>query len=489
MLRGLLRRSVLLFFFPALLAACASHSSEIEPQPAPTVTHLPDACASHPTFAAAQAGAQGQLGAMGGEPLVPSRATDIPAMTAASLLGRADLYEREVASIVRSGDGIAQTLTSFELTVDFATEALLFVSYWPTESTMTLRREGDTIHVYVARAKACFDEAAAANVAQLDQKVFVAVIPTDVASVEMHAVQEEYAPVFPQSDGACTREGTVFAGGGDPGLLEGSPNLFFVEGFSAMTGNIFQARSTDGTSWSPSEWSMDDLLTFEGRGPYADVYSPTALRIASELYVYAAVLPSPGASSLRIGRFASQGGARFGAEEVVLAPASSGWDDRAVGGPSLVERDGVLAMYYAGSTRGSTHYRVGRATSSDQGKTFVRRAEGPVVGPSSFAYPVSSVADPEVRVVGEHLEMWCTVALSGGNPNAALIAAIAHLTSPDGVAWTADELPLVLPSGEAEKGGVFGPATLVRDDVVKVFATAVNASHEPVVERFSCPKR
>lgn len=467
----------------------ASSPSKEDARAAPAVT-VPASCLANPGFADARSRAENDLGPLLGESLEAARSTPLPLMAATSLLGDTTIAGKAAVRLVREGERLGNTLKeAYRFPVDFATESLLFLSYWPAESVVTLRRDGGVLHVYVARAKPCVDEDAAASLATDTQEVLVASVPTDITSAELHQSEKLYVPVLPTSADACTREGVVFTGGGRSGVLAGTPNTLFVEGFSMMTGNLFETVSADGVSWAPTGWDETHLLSFDERGPFADVYAPFPIRIGDALFLYAGVLPKSGSALVpRIGRSVQTAGVRFGPVEEVLLPAASGWDDGAVTGPSLLERDGALYMYYAGVGASSSLWRIGLAKSVDGGKTFTRARTEPVVGPDAFSYGVSSIQEPEVRLVGGHLEMWCAVALSGGNPSSRLTTAIAHLTSSDGIAWHADEAPLILPRGELEEGGLTAPAIVVSGEDVSLFATAINARHEPVVERFACRK-
>lgn len=456
------------------------------------MTTVPARCASYPPFAEARASAQAKLGAVVGVSLA-ARSTHIPTVTAASLLARSDVYVRETATLVRDNPSFIELLASgFGFTTDPKTEALLVVSYARAESNLELRREGSVGHVYVARARPCLDDESTAAAAAVAQEVMVAAVPSDIASVELHAVEVAFTPALPvvKEDG-CTREGTVFSGGGRAAVLTGTPSTLYVEGFSAMTGNIFETSSSDGTSWAPGGWDQDHLLSFDARGPYADVYSPSPIRLGATLFLYASTLPigRPAGTKPRISRFARVEGVHFGAAEDVLLPTTSGWDSGGIFSPSVLQHGAQIDLYYASGSSDSELRRIGLATSNDDGATFARRGSTPRIGPEAFPYGVSSIMDPDVHVVGDHLEMWCTVSLSGGNPSARLSTAIAHLTSSDGLTWTADPEPLVVPRGDAERGGLIAPTAIVRADGVTLFATAINERNEPLVERLSCRRR
>jgi len=88
----------------------------------------------------------------------------------------------------------------------------------------------------------------------------------------------------------------------------------------------------------------------------------------------------------------------------------------------------------------------GLATSQDQGATFVRFGDGPVLGPS--LHEPFLVGDPFVRVEDGtwhmwyiHGTRWMPAAEKDGNP--ARIYKIAHATSPDPVHWRPSGGPVI----------------------------------------------
>jgi hypothetical protein len=76
----------------------------------------------------------------------------------------------------------------------------------------------------------------------------------------------------------------------------------------------------------------------------------------------------PGPASIAYARVADTT-ALPDAEPVVVLTAAEAWEDGEVAAPSVVEIDGRLVMYYQG---GTTAPAIGRATSSDGGRTWTR---------------------------------------------------------------------------------------------------------------------
>lgn len=127
---------------------------------------------------------------------------------------------------------------------------------------------------------------------------------------------------------------------------------------------------------------------------------------------------------------------------------------------SVVRKDGMVYMYYTGWTRMSSvpyTLAIGIAVSRDDGKTFERVGEGPVLGLTlNEPYLVNS---PAVRIVGDQWHMWYLTGtkwlLHDENPEA--VFQIAHATSEDGVAWQRNGIPVIPTMSEDECQDVFLP--------------------------------
>lgn len=88
---------------------------------------------------------------------------------------------------------------------------------------------------------------------------------------------------------------------------------------------------------------------------------------------------------------------------------------------------------------------IGLAISRDQGKTFAKLGDGPVLGPS--LHEPYLVCDPFVRIFDDVFHMWYIygtgwkAAGPGQEPDRTYI--IAHATSADGVQWTREGRPII----------------------------------------------
>lgn len=127
-----------------------------------------------------------------------------------------------------------------------------------------------------------------------------------------------------------------------------------------------------------------------------------------------------------VGLFRSIDGAQWSTGELVLGPASTGWED-VVDRPTVLKRGGVYHMWYTGQARG--HSSIGYAKSGD-GQAWVRVSDTPVLAPG---LPWEKVAVMCPYVTWDEpsgvFRMW----YSGGEqyePDA-----IGYATSADGIHW------------------------------------------------------
>ncbi len=127
---------------------------------------------------------------------------------------------------------------------------------------------------------------------------------------------------------------------------------------------------------------------------------------------------------------------------------------------SAIRHGNEVYLYYTGWTRmSSVPYIVGigLAVSRDGGSTFAKVGEGPLLGLTlNEPYLVNS---PAVRVIGDTWHMWYLTGtkwlLDEGKPEA--VFQIAHATSPDGVAWQRDGIPIIEALAPDECQDIFLP--------------------------------
>jgi predicted GH43/DUF377 family glycosyl hydrolase len=121
------------------------------------------------------------------------------------------------------------------------------------------------------------------------------------------------------------------------------------------------------------------------------------------------------------------------------------FDDAGAMPSSIVQNGDRLMMYYSGWTRGGTvpfHFFIGLALSSDNGETFERVSEAPVLGRNRHD-PLLAGA-PWVLKDGGMFRMWYVSGTewtlgSGGDANPVHHYTIKHATSDDGIAWQTND--------------------------------------------------
>jgi hypothetical protein len=234
---------------------------------------------------------------------------------------------------------------------------------------------------------------------------------------------------------SCERRAVIFSGGGNPTLIEEQEGLrAWVNGFSATTGCMFDARSTDGDHWTPNGWDKNHMVSFDRHG-LPDHYSPAVIRVGGQYWMFysdartATMDDAP--SSIR--RMISEDGLNWREEKVVLEPGPAGdWDAAALWSPAVMEEAGVYRMWYTGSD-GQGRLAIGHATSSD-GTRFVRDAQNPVFEPGApGAFDDLGVSAPEVRRAGERYYLWYTAETGGGHAGRGVLEQLALATSADGL--------------------------------------------------------
>ena len=102
------------------------------------------------------------------------------------------------------------------------------------------------------------------------------------------------------------------------------------------------------------------------------------------------------------------------------------WEDGHVGGPAIVALPDRLVMFYAGGDD------IGRAESTDGGRTWIKRAE-PVL---------TEATSPGAAFDGSE---WLIAFTLPGDPIASAAAGIGLARSTDGVTFTRDPAPILLP--------------------------------------------
>jgi hypothetical protein len=158
--------------------------------------------------------------------------------------------------------------------------------------------------------------------------------------------------------------------------------------------------------------------------------------------------------------FTSEGGffwddASGGAE--VLA-ADRPWEDAFVGAPTVVHRDGLFRMWYAGGDG----VGIGYAESED-GDAWTKPTDEPVLVPSE-TWEDGTVFAPCVVVDGGAYWMAYSAGASGVGIGVATGGAIGVATSDDGFTWTKPRADAVLVPTQSWEGNAVSSPTLLVDE-------------------------
>lgn len=130
------------------------------------------------------------------------------------------------------------------------------------------------------------------------------------------------------------------------------------------------------------------------------------------------------------------------------------FDEHGVFPFSVLRHDNKLLGYISGWNRRksvSVDTAIGLAISRNDGKTFERIGDGPVLGPS--LHEPYLVCDPFVRNFNDVFHMWYiygTSWKSAGAEEPERTYVIAHATSSDGVNWTKEGRPIITQKHEDE---------------------------------------
>jgi predicted GH43/DUF377 family glycosyl hydrolase len=138
---------------------------------------------------------------------------------------------------------------------------------------------------------------------------------------------------------------------------------------------------------------------------------------------------------------------RYVHDRPVLSPGKLGtFDDDGVGPYSLVKRGNKKYLYYGGCNASVTvSYRnaIGLAVSEDDGVTFRRVCEGPVVDRNQSEPYFTAAAD--VMLCGDHWKMWYGSATGWSVVNGKTEAQyqIKYAESADGITWKRDNVTCI----------------------------------------------
>lgn len=157
------------------------------------------------------------------------------------------------------------------------------------------------------------------------------------------------------------------------------------------------------------------------------------------------------------------------------------WDRGSVQDASVVQLGASsFAMYYTGGSPGTgAPLQIGRVVSSD-GVTWTRSNAAPVLSVGApGAWDESGVMQPHVLFDGSTYRMWYTgFGTSGGN-------SIGYATSTDGIAWSKSPAPVLVAgsAGTWDDSGVSAPRVILDGSTYKMWYAGVDATGAPGVQQ------
>ena len=153
----------------------------------------------------------------------------------------------------------------------------------------------------------------------------------------------------------------------------------------------------------------------------------------------------------------------------VLRPGPAGsWDDADVCCASAVARDNRVLLWYAGRSKADRTWRVGLATSTDGGVSFVREPTNPVLTTGALGdFDAQGVTEPEVVFdAGRQLyRMWYSATAFLG------VSALGYAVSTDGVRWQKYPGNPVLSLDAAGLDTIGSPAVLAEEGRLRLWVT------------------
>lgn len=245
----------------------------------------------------------------------------------------------------------------------------------------------------------------------------------------------------------------------EPSVMYDSAQQEFTMWFTSGTGrysfSISTAVSHDGEHWYP--YAKNPVLRVGSSGSFdADALdAPRVVKGGTEYLMY---YTGTKAGIYSIGAATSSDGRTWKKLEnnPILAPGPSGsWDSRIVGYCEVVEKNGVLYMWYNGAT-GNHWEGIGLATSVD-GRVWTKYANNPVFVPDQTGWDSHEVATPTVVFLnGVFIMLYQGMATPGP-----CWFGVAY--SQDGIQWTRASSQSVFAPGQGWES-LLGTADLVFKD-------------------------
>jgi len=147
--------------------------------------------------------------------------------------------------------------------------------------------------------------------------------------------------------------------------VEGGYQMYYG-GFTPALSLIGRAFSADGITWRRDTLN-NPVFNIGNPGAWdRNVYLPRVLALGSTLYMWYTAEAVPGAGSSKIGLATSTDGGRtwtrYGTAPVLTDGPSGSWDASYVELGSVLEKDGVVHMWYDGGSSPAYTARIGHAT-------------------------------------------------------------------------------------------------------------------------------
>lgn len=507
-----MRRSIPWLLVTAmLLVACGSGSGGGGADADDADAHDPPTgpCPEQPLRQDALAGVQAQIDAAlatsGETEVEPAPAQDRYHFATTSFFAYDQVVARvEVARLYATAEAFAadpgvanfSTLPQ-DVTVDWSTESILVLLAWPEQFTYRYGVTGDHLTIYTGHLLPCDAYATADLRVRFDGEPLLLRVPK-VTTVSIVPFDATYRFVEAQASDRCERDPeqpVLVRKGGHPFVrLEpasaGADHRYHMwyGGFSAATGVLIETFSPDGVTWTPKGWDEAHLGTFDAHSPYTDHYRPCVVDApGGGLWIFYLDANFQMAERRLIARAAGVDGVSWTDEVAVLEVGEAGaWDAYRVSSPYVVTVDGGFRLYYTGLDRPYGTWAIGLATSPD-GVTWTRHPGNPILVPGAPGrFDDLGVGGPAVLHDGTGYLMLYNASTGGGDGSIPQTASIGLARSDDGLTWTREDRPILVPANDWDKVGVATPGVVLEDDALTVWFTGINDRFEPSIGRARC---
>ncbi len=201
---------------------------------------------------------------------------------------------------------------------------------------------------------------------------------------------------------------------------------------------IGYATSPDGITWTP--YAGNPILDVGTAGSWEDewVYKPYVLFDGSTYHMW---YTGWDGTNTRIGYATSPDRitwTKYAGNPIMDKGSAGSWESLGVESPCILFDDTIYRMWYNG-WNGPNSFYIGYATSPD-GINWTKYAGNPILFADPGDWDYNRVEAPDVLFDGNKYHMWYT----GGSQLWA--HRIGYVTSPDGMAWTKEENPVLTPS-------------------------------------------